>query len=348
MVRGFPLVKKLFPWCFACLLMAPSAPRAQGLPGEFILTQRWRDLLMAHSALSNPAFLASEPCGVARGAFAATVNGAFALWELGATVPIGLRHTLGVSWVGESDGTIVNANADAQSGELTPSGASVSNQNHFGLISYAVNPWEGLSLGANVTVLRFGNFNKPSTGYGLDLGATCALPRWEILGSNSVGLALQNIIAPRMGDDGLGAVSPAARLSWLCTAWDERIESGLELSLKDLYAGSADFDPNRGASWFNRVEPGLSYHLGFWIMRALKVYALAGPDYWGGALGVAIDRDEKAGGWSVLYQYMSLYHSDDAVSNTFYVLKDFGGRRGVKTGARRPLSLSPTIYTIGL
>jgi len=332
--------KNILAWIAGLLCAAPCALYADGLPGEFILTQRWRDLLMEHSALSNPAFLAAEPSGVARGAYATTVGGAFRLWEVGATLPVGLRHTVGVSWVGEDDGDIESAGFDAQSGEMLSSGASVSNQNHFGLISYAINPIDRLALGVSVSVLRFGNFGKPSMGYGLDCGATYTLPQWGFLDKNMAGLMLQNLVAPKLGDGALGTVSPAARLSWLVSLWNERIESGLELSVKDFFAKSSDFSGD--VSFFKRMEPDVTYRLGAWIARAVKVYGLVGPDYWGVALGASIDGEGKTGGWSALYQYLTLFNNSDAPSNTFYVVKEFGSRRGVSSSSRGKLALDPS------
>jgi tetratricopeptide (TPR) repeat protein len=325
--------------CLAALLISVCS-YADGLPGEYILSLRWRDLLAGHSPLTNPAFMTQENFFTVRGAFSSTVNNAFKLWELGATVPLGKYQSIGLTWAGEDDGSIENAASDLQTGELLPSGNAVSNQNHFGLLSYSINPWRRLSIGVNLTILRFGNFDNPVTGYGLDVGASYGLPHHNLLGDNLFGLMLQNIVAPKVDIAGDEAVSPLLRLSWLTKLWDERIESGLDFNVKDFVPKTSDFtSTGNNAAWRKKLETEFNYRLGAWMFRRFKVYGLVGSDYWGLALGAAMPSVDKGTGWSFMYQYMSLDKNDDAISNTFYLIKELGnGRSG---GHAKPLNMEP-------
>jgi hypothetical protein len=158
----------------AAVLLIAAGPlshaAADGLPGEYLLSTRWRDLLSWHSPVTNPAFLPWEQVVTVRGAFAPTMQGAFHLWELGATVPLPLSQAVGATLVGESDGRIESSVFDEATGQLAPGDNSVSNSNFFIMISYAKEFLQRLSFGANVNIAYQSNFGDGVGGAGLDLG----------------------------------------------------------------------------------------------------------------------------------------------------------------------------------
>lgn len=73
---------------------------ADGLPGEYYVTQRWRDLFAGHSPATNPAFMTEENYLTARMALSPTLQNTFFLIELGAILPIGLYQSAGISYLG--------------------------------------------------------------------------------------------------------------------------------------------------------------------------------------------------------------------------------------------------------
>ena len=66
-----------------------------GLPGEYVLTQRWRNMIADRSPLTNPALMTEDNYLSARIAFAPILQGAFNLFEGGVTYPIGLYQSGG-------------------------------------------------------------------------------------------------------------------------------------------------------------------------------------------------------------------------------------------------------------
>ena len=50
---------------------------ADGLPGEYYITQRWRDLLAGHSPATNPAFMTEENYFTTRMALSPTIHNSF-------------------------------------------------------------------------------------------------------------------------------------------------------------------------------------------------------------------------------------------------------------------------------
>ncbi|MBD3240153.1 MAG: hypothetical protein GF331_06170, partial [Chitinivibrionales bacterium] len=79
----------------AIALCAIGSAWADGLPGEYLLSSRWRDLLSPYSPLTNPAFMSRGDDITGRFAIAPVMQGAFKLWEAGVTVPIASRHAVG-------------------------------------------------------------------------------------------------------------------------------------------------------------------------------------------------------------------------------------------------------------
>ncbi|MBD3343740.1 MAG: hypothetical protein GF401_01605, partial [Chitinivibrionales bacterium] len=71
------LSKKLTGLCIVFLAMTSWS---DGLPGEYLLTQRWRDIHSSYSPLTNAAFLIEEDYFSVRGAVAPVLQRSFTLW----------------------------------------------------------------------------------------------------------------------------------------------------------------------------------------------------------------------------------------------------------------------------
>ena len=248
------LLKRFYSSAFFCLMLAGMV-MSQALPGEYLLTSRWRDLFAQYSPLTNPALLTEENYASFRGAFSDIEPGGFKFWEMGLTYPIGLDQSVGFTWLAEDDGNISQYSTDAQ-GEVVLNGApttSSSNLNSFFTGTYAYNIWDGLSIGANVNFAYQSNFSdgasgaKPLIGLGLDLGLTYRAILDPLLGTHLLGLAMQNVIAPGMSSTNIldlsnqNAYSRNLRLSWYSTYWEHRIESGLDFNIKDILANVNEF-----------------------------------------------------------------------------------------------------------
>jgi hypothetical protein len=167
-----PIIQIRIPlWCAFYLSLCASVA-ADGLPGEYLLSTRWRELLSAHSPLANPSFITREQFLTCRGAFAGTMQGAFKLWEAGVTMPMGLNNTAGFSILGENDGSIDNSVFDQTANRLVPGTAESGNNNLFFMLTYAHTLFGRLSAGANLNIAYQSNFHSPVGGIGLDVGCS--------------------------------------------------------------------------------------------------------------------------------------------------------------------------------
>jgi flagellar motor protein MotB len=313
--------------------------RADGLPGEFLLSTRWRDLMWAHSPLTNPAFLTQEDYITARGAFATTLQGAFSLWEAGVTVPVGMRQSAGLSIVSENDGSIENWVFDDATGQMVRDNSTLSNNNFFGMGSYAVSVWRGLSVGANLNLAYQSNFGNSVKGIGFDLGCSYRLRLNPRAGNHTVGLSTVNLVAPSMGTTfrpgfgGDGEYSRDLRVSWMGDFRDRQFESGLDVDLKDFLATTDEFGGDKKVEWT------AAWRGGAWLRRVLGGYLQLGfgsnvLEYWGIAAGVRLPVSNTGPKVTVLYQYNMKTEGQLASAHTAYMIVQFGKNRKDLWGPR--------------
>jgi tetratricopeptide (TPR) repeat protein len=309
---------------FLCVLAALSVwcpLYGDGLPGEYLLTQRWRDLLAGHSSLHNPAFLTDENYPTVRFAGSRILQGSFYLWELGYTQPVGLYHSLGATWVSQNGGDL---SSGAFEGVTPASETGLSDQKHFLVLSYAVNPLNRLSVGANVNIAYETNFGKAKYGFGLDIGAAYRLLRHPLLGEHTAGVFFQNVIPPSVQGEDASSIATDVKLSWMGKFFERQIESGIDVDLKDLYAQSQDFLAT-GAK--KKFEYDFNWRIGCWLLRSFKAYFQAGSKFWGLGGGINAPRFNNGRDLQIFYQYMNMTEGVTANSHSMYALVELGKHR---------------------
>lgn len=355
------MVKKtvLFIVAFVILLSLPDTARADGLPGEYLLSQRWRELFGRHSPITNPALLTEENYPTVRFAIAPVLQGAFKLGEAGFTYPLGMYQSLGLSMLGEDGGTIDGGMFDSQSGELRPSNSTSSNQNGFLIMTYAINPWRRFSVGANLSLAYQSNFGDPVMGVGLDLGVSYRLLLHPVAGCHIVGLSIQNLFSPSMAGEAGQLIDPKSqakyskdlKLSWVGSFLEDRVESGLDMHIKDIFASKDEFtkiDPDNPASFLEgpkKIEWAMSMYAGGWLLRMIKVYLQMGFDkkfleYWGLSGGVNLPTINNGRDFCLLYQYNVKTEATIASSHTIYFHAEVGKSREERFAKRVAVMMS--------
>jgi tetratricopeptide (TPR) repeat protein len=340
---------------------------AAGLPGEYLVTQRWRALNNQYSPLSNPANIAEENYISVRAAVAPILQGAFTLTEFGVNVPLGLYHTAAFTMLMEGAGSVFQDVPDpGGSGQLVPGTDALSNANMIFSFGYAWHIWRSLIIGANLNFAYQTNFGEPLMGTGIDIGASWRLLKHPVLGEHIVGLATQNFIAPTMGSSFVPDFSSTAeyarnlRLSAYSKFWENRIENYLELELKDFFAKAENFNTitaNGGVEALaSSIEWEMNWRIGYWAMRMFKAYLIFGFDenimgHWGIALGAQMPSFNQGRDLSFYYQYnVMTEENSDATSHSFYVKADFGRHREENQARKigRMASLNPNeLYNRG-
>lgn len=339
----------LLTFCFSFSL------RADGLPGEYLLTQRWRDMIAHHSPLTNPALMTEENYISGRIAFAPILDGEYKHGEVGVTVPVGLYQSAGFTFFFSPEGYVFPGGIDEETGSLIPpvdlgdAVLGLSNTNLLFMFSYAWHFWNKLSVGANVKLAYQTAFGDPAMGFGFDLGLTYRLLRHPIIGDHVVGLSTQNLIPPVMkskfSDTANSAYASDLKVSWVANYWEKRVESALDIDIKDFLAAANEFKTLDGKTAAKQIEFDINFKVGVWLLRMLKAYLQFGfnqkeLDYWGMALGVNMPSVNNGRDLEVLYQYNIMTSSgNDATGHTVYLRGDFGKHRE-EVFARRMARLS--------
>jgi hypothetical protein len=324
--RGFPVI-----FLFCTLFLNTPVP-GDGLPGEFLLSSRWRDLMWYNSPLNNPAYLSEVNYMTLRAAISPVLQGVYTLSEVGFTEPILLKQSAGVTLVTENDGTVQTSRFDETANRLVTSGSSISNKNYFGILSYSLIPWQRVSTGVNITVAHQTNFGQAQTGMGLDLGVAWRILAPSDIQNNLIGLSTINLIAPAVGSD-KGSYSRDLKASWVADFCKKSLETGVDIDLRDFWARVEDFKASGDLKAAAKdLEWGITGRAGYWIMNTFGVFGQLGFDeraleYWGLAAGIRKPLSKNLGTVTALYQYNIKTEGELASSHTFYLLWSFGKNR---------------------
>jgi tetratricopeptide (TPR) repeat protein len=299
---------------------------AQSEPGNIVITQRWRELFSKYSPVSNPAFLTDENYIDVRGAFSPTFDNLGTLYELGATLPIGLYQSAGVTLLGNS------SQLDETSGYPgnTDVTKAYSNNNFFG--SYAINPWKGLSVGVNLNLVMENVFGTSKSGFGADLGLSYRLFKNALLGNHILGVNAQNLLAPSFpatDNNPKETYARNLRFTLFSTYWEKRIESNFDYCMKGFMSNDDDWAPDsmKITSW------EFTGRISFAILQMVKISGLFGFDkydnkYFGLGIGVNIPAANQGRDLSAAYQYLRVTSAENTTTpSTLYLRGEFGRHR---------------------
>jgi hypothetical protein len=297
---------------------------AGGLPGEFLVTQRWQYMLSSRNALANPALINEENYFSVKGAYS-KIMGTFRLFEAGAVYPINLYQTVGATLL--YYGVNNYARTDAAGAMI---GDSISDNKTYFALTYAINPWKGLSIGANVVFLSeaFDAVNNMSAG--LDLGITYRIINSAFLGHHVLGLNLQNLVMTSLSPTNTQQFPRTLRISLNSTYWERRFESGFEFAYKDLGTPATEFHPDSiiAGDW------DLNARLGIWVFRSGTLNGIVGMgsqgiEHIGFSTGINFPTMNNGRDLAITYQFLDVLNGEDqdAPSHTVYFKGDFGKHR---------------------
>ena len=324
--------------------MAANSVFAAGLPGEYYVTQRWRDLFAPYSPATNPALMTEANYVEVRGVWSPSLGNAFFLYEGGVVVPIGLYQSAGVSVLGvTSNEPIVGAMWDPTTQTIRPTGQEYYDNHMMIMASYAINPFNRLSLGANVNYYRTPNFGEPIQGLALDVGATYRVANHPVLGEHIAGINFQNAISPNIGrpddvDFSIATQSINAKISWLAKLFDRQIDVGIDFDIKDFTSSAANFavaaasdigsdDPGKIIEGVKKIEFDFSSRVGFWLLRMINVYGHFGTGFWGVSGGMNVPSIFGGRDFQAAYQYTNILDDRASFTHTIYFRGQFGPHR---------------------
>jgi len=292
----------------------------QGLPGEFIISQQWRDVLAKYSPLTNAAFLSNAEYIGVQFSQAFTVENTYQLTE-GVIVFPYLRHTFAISYEGEGAGKLDATTPIESQGtiDIITNGRLSDRSNSF-LISYALNVWKGLNIGINGHFVFNDIFGKKIKAYGGDIGISYSISRDSTLGKHTFGISTQNILLK--GDT---RYTGAAMLSYIGELFRKRLDLELYLITKDIISHSEDFIYGKE----KKYDFDVSFKAGTWLFNFLKIYGQIGDDYAGISAGIHSPTLNKGRDLTLMYQLIFPFRTDFP-SHSIFMRSEFGDSRKLK------------------
>ncbi len=289
---------------------------ADGLQGEYLATQYWRDLHSRYSPLTNPAFLTEENYKTFRFSGSYILQ-TFELYELGFTLPVGLYQTWAFSWFGQMSPSIdVTGISDAN--DFIDLNGKLSDWKNLFMLSYANQVWNRLSVGGNFSLSYETNFGEKNISAAADFGLSYRLLFHPIAGEHLIGVAMQNILSPLKF--GQYSYSNNAKFSWLGYYCDRQLETGLDVDVKNLYNYLKNKDDQK-------LEYNFSFRAGVWLLRLLNAYAMVGSDYFGFAGGINVPHANNARDMAFLYQFINKTEAESDVLHSAYFRIQLGMHR---------------------
>jgi tetratricopeptide (TPR) repeat protein len=320
-------------FCLTVLLNYLSPVFADGLQGEYLSTQYWRDLYSRYSPLNNPAFMSEENYLCFRGAESMVLQ-TFFLTELGVVYPLDLFQTIGFSYFGQAAGNFPQTALEGN--QIKELGDSLSDLKNFFMFSYANNVWGRLNVGVNLSVAYETNFGSDANiSPALDIGLSYRLLFDPVYGEHLVGLTFQNLLAPVKF--ARYSYSNNIKASWLTYFFDRQFETGLDLDVKNLLNTVTKTDETQ------LMEYKFNFRAGVWLLRFLNIYGMLGPDYFGAAGGVNVPHVNNGRDFSVLYQFIKKSKAENDFLHSAYVRIQVGPHREEVYAARmaRLIDLAP-------
>lgn len=335
----------------ACMLMlwtvGAVTVHADGLPGEYVLGERLRNMIAHHIPLTNPALMTEENYLSLNLAFTPVLNGEFKHFTTGLVVPIGLYQSFGVMAVGQLSGKVYEGTFNPDGTILVNDASSKSSEDYTFIGSYAWNFWNRLSAGANVNAAYQHLFDSTNLEVSLDFGFTYRLMHHAVFGDHVLGVATHNLIPVIVGSN---PFSSDIKFTWLGYFWERQLEGAIDVDIKDLTSDTSVFKSDLGTlNAAKEMEWHLNFKAGAWLLRMFKVYALAGmdqdmTDYVGMALGFNLPTVNRGRDLEFFVQYNKMLDSaSEASTVTFSLRTDIGKHREEMYARRmaRLASLSP-------
>ncbi len=297
---------------------------ADGLPGEYLLSNKWRQVFANQSPVDNPAIIMEEPYLKVRGALSFSSGDPARLFELGATMPLGLYQTVGLSIIGENGNDVVGYIFQNQN--LQKAGTS-RNSNFLFMGSYATNPWGKFSIGSNLNLAYQGNFGEPSWGFGADLGISYRVINHPDYGCHIVGISYRNLFSPKVSANEDMPYSAQIKTQYHASFFQKRMFVDYQIAMSDLNSRTAHFLENKKFDWDMELQVGVS------PIPYLKIMAFTDINKWndlgsfGLVFGANLPNVNKGRELAFHYQFRQNMQTDLLGSHSLYGSAQLGQHR---------------------
>ncbi|NLD93491.1 MAG: hypothetical protein GX639_12575 [Fibrobacter sp.] len=309
---------------------ALSKGYADGLPGEYLLTDKWRNLFMMSSGLTNPALLIERNYPSLSAVVSLAPDAVSRLWNSELVMPIGLYRTLGVGVTAENGQPVQNYSPDFLYAPVSTVGDAVKNDNYAVVLSYASNAAGRFSYGINAKILYQSNFDDPKYGAAVDIGGTYRLINHPFLGYHLVGLQLQNAIATDVSGERTMSYPRGLSLLYSLSLVNNKVKIHGRADLLDILSDKKVFMDNEIMEKTQAVLADISVLPMVTVSGGVYVNDFDTINAW--MLGFTINTPQLNNGRDMLFSYQLTNYTAENIrgSHSLYLRFEFGKHREEK------------------
>lgn len=306
---------------------ALSKGYADGLPGEYLLTDKWRNLFMMSSGLTNPALLTERNYPSLSAVVSLAPDAVSRLWNSELVVPIGLYRTLGVGVTAENGQPVQNYSPDFLYAPVSTVGDAVKNDNYAVVLSYASNAAGRFSYGINAKMLYQSNFDDPKYGATVDIGGTYRFINHPFLGYHLVGLQLQNAIATDVSGESTMSYPRGLSLLYSLSLVNNKVKIHGRADLLDILSDKKVFMDNEIMEKTQAVLADISVLPMVTVSGGVYVNDFDTINAW--MLGFTINTPQLNNGRDMLFSYQLTNYTAENIrgSHSLYLRFEFGKHR---------------------
>lgn len=301
---------------------------ANGLPGEYILSDQWRNCFRNISPVNNPAILTEHNYFSVYGVMSFSSDDVSVLWEKGLIQPLGLYRSVALSVIGENGKSVKNVSDDFLLNPHAKTEESASNSNYTFFLSYASNPFGKFNYGLNLKGMSQGNFGDVEYGLVLDFGISYRLLQHPVFGYHLFGLTLFNIFSPDLSSYSEMRQPLSLSGSYNVDLFNNRLNINIKGAASDLLSKKSLFTNGN-----IKIEWDWSLLLGIRILPVLKLSGCIETDqnesisFWSASAELNIPQVNLGRDLSFIYQYRNPLKKNINGSHSVYYRLELGKHR---------------------
>jgi tetratricopeptide (TPR) repeat protein len=297
---------------------------ANGLTGEYLLSDQWKSFSQCKSPLSNPAFMNDQNYINLRLIGSLSSDAVGNLWEFGAVIPFGLYQSFGFTITGENDKQIQSWLYDES--RITVKESNSQNNNLMVVFSHAVNPFDKVTFGVNVSYVYMGNFGQPKNGISADAGVSYRFQLHPVLGEHLMGVTYKNVLSIISDDQSFMKLPASMNLIYRIALFQDRFNMSAQYVLSDLYSRKEYYLNQKPVIEKKcKIQGGLKFLPGFILWGSTQINDKI--DYWSVGLEVDLPQANSGRELMLLYQIGKTVKTALRGSHSLYFFADIGQHR---------------------
>ncbi|NLE00273.1 MAG: hypothetical protein GX640_10400, partial [Fibrobacter sp.] len=200
--------------------------------------------------------------------------------------------------------------------------------NLFFIGSYALNPFNKLSIGVNANIAYQGNFGAPGWGFGFDAGISYRLLYDPYFGHHIIGIAYKNLFSPFGNGKISMPYSSQIKMQYHVSFFRNRFNFDYQIAFNDLNSKNSFF-----VNGSKKIDWDMGFQIGAEVIKNLRITAIADLNQetklssFGLVAGMDLQKLKNSRNLSFSYQYLQNLKTDLIGMHSLYTAARMGIHR---------------------